>query len=98
MLFERNETYETPCFRQPDGKPLGTHTTELTVAVHDDCLRGYAEVEIEKLDYYADLGLWFQRNPDGKFELIDFDGAHCLPQRVAEILREEGFLVDSTFE
>jgi hypothetical protein len=43
-------------------------------------------------------GLWFEKRPDGKLELLDYDGWYILPAYVATLLRESGFIVDESFD
>ena len=57
----------------------------------------------ERKDGSEGGGLWFDRDlsaPEGspQLELIDYDGAACLPARVVKALRDAGYTVDSTFD
>lgn len=78
-------------FRQPDGADLGAHPCHVEIEVGPEG-RGRAEFSVESLDYYADIGLWFE---DG--ELVDFDGTHSLPGPVKEGLRALGFTIGNDF-
>jgi hypothetical protein len=43
-------------------------------------------------NYYGDElggGLWFENN-----ELMDFDGTYVLPEEVADIIKDLGFIID----
>jgi hypothetical protein len=42
-------------------------------------------------------GLWFEKNADGKLELIDFDGTYELPLTVFNGLQEAGLIIDEIF-
>lgn len=43
-------------------------------------------------------GLWFDHLPDGKLELVDYDGASELPREWVDLLRANGYVLDSTFD
>ena len=38
-------------------------------------------------------GLWFEGNT-----LVDYDGHYCLPARIAKALRDNGYLLDESFD
>lgn len=43
-------------------------------------------------------GLWFERNKNGKLELIDYDGVFSLSSKVIAALRKANVIVDTNFE
>lgn len=60
--------------------------------IHIDPARLYGYWE--RRDGSEGGGLWFELLPDGKLELIDYDGDYELPQAVVELLRAEGYVLD----
>ena len=72
-------------FKKDDGK--------YTVEVDADQLYGYFECNRNG----EGGGLWFERK-DGTLSLIDYDGTFELPDRVVDILRDAGFIVEKEFE
>jgi hypothetical protein len=43
-------------------------------------------------------GLWFERSENGALELVDYDGCTCLNQSIVDKLRENGYIVDESFD
>ena len=72
----------------PWGKEWGT------VAVYTEKLQGYWECR----DGSEGGMLNFELLPDGRLELVDYDGAFALPNPVVATLRAAGFVLDETFD
>jgi hypothetical protein len=43
-------------------------------------------------------GLWFERSENAALELVDYDGCSCLSQSIVDKLRENGYIVDESFD
>jgi hypothetical protein len=43
-------------------------------------------------------GLWFGIGEGGALELVDYDGTACLNQSIVDKLRENGYIVDESFD
>ena len=67
-------------------------TKNFEIGIHADGFQGW--FEHEDLGDELGGGLWFQRNDEGKTELIDYDGVTALPKQVAMELRARGYVVD----
>ena len=51
----------------------------------------------ERLDGTEGGGLWFQRLPDGRLELVDSDGSYELRQDIVRCLRSNGYVLDDAW-
>lgn len=73
---------------------LETKNYTIEVAESDN----YGYFEHHELGEERGGGLWFERNIEGKLELMDYDGVPYLSKQVIAALREHGYIVDETFE
>jgi len=80
-----------------DMKPIKT-TADYNLYMTEDKQRGY----FEHNEYGEDRGggLWFERNEEGKLELIDCDGPGSvigIPEQIAEALIAIDIIVDADY-
>jgi len=80
-----------------DMKPIKT-TADYNLYMTEDKQRGY----FEHNEYGEDRGggLWFERNEEGKLELIDCDGPGSvigIPDQIAEALIAMDIVVDADY-
>jgi len=76
------------------GRALGEHESTMEL-FHDeaDPLRGYIEWDIPALETGEGIGLTYELMPDGRRELVEYDGIMSLPLEAKLILESVGIVV-----